>query len=230
VSGRPDIYGGKDPREVPIYSVSEVAHHLRLPRSTVQAWVRSRGGRAVFRRVIMPDDERGARLSFRNLVEIHVLSALRQYDIPLPRIRGALGFTREHIATERRFADKDIGRDRVDIFVQYLNSWVAVTSGGQLALKPVMESYLERVERDEEGLLRRLYPFVGERDARRIVAIDPRRKFGRPYLVEAGVETSVIASRYRAGEGIAALAADFDTTKAQIQGALRFEHWRPEVA
>jgi uncharacterized protein (DUF433 family) len=218
-----DIYGGQDPRNAPIYSVSEVAHHLRLPRSTVQAWVRSRGGRAPFRRVIMPDDARGAYLSFRNLVEIHVLSALRKYDIPLPRIRGALGFMREHFATEHPFADKDISTDRVNIFVQYLDSWIAVTGGGQLGLKPVIERYLERIERDEEGLLRRLYPFVGERDARRIVAIDPRRKFGKPYLVEAGVETSVIASRYRAGEGIAALASDFNTTKDQIEGALRFE-------
>ena len=41
-----DIYGGQDPRNAPIYSVSEVAHHLGLPGSTVQAWVKSRGGRA----------------------------------------------------------------------------------------------------------------------------------------------------------------------------------------
>lgn len=218
-----DIYGGQDPRNAPIYSVSEVAHHLRLPRSTVQAWVRSRGGPAPFRRVIIPDDGRGTLLSFRNLVEIHVLSALRQYQLPLPRIRGALGFMREHFETEHPFADRDISTDRVDIFVQYLDSWIAVTGGGQLALKPVIERYLERIERDQKGLLRRLYPFLGERDARRIVAIDPRCKFGRPYLVDAGVETAIIASRYHAGDGIAALAADFDTTKDQIEGALRFE-------
>ena len=227
---RPDIYGGKDPRQVPIYSVSEVAHHLRLPRTTVQAWVRSRGGPAPFRRVIVPDDGRGSMLSFRNLVEIHVLSALRQYTIPLPRIRGALGFMRQHFATEHPFADRDISTDRVDIFVQYLDSWIAVTSGGQLGLKPIMERYLERVERDEQGLLQRLYPFVGSRDARLIVAIDPRRKFGRPYLIDAGVETSIIISRRRAGETVAALAADFDTTKDQIEGALRFEEARQKAA
>ena len=93
-----------------------------------------------------------------------------------------------------------------------------------------MERYLKRIERDEVGLLRRLYPFVGTHDARRIVAIDPRRKFGRPYLVASGVETSVIASRYRAGESIGALAADFDTTKDQIDGALRFERAHQKAA
>jgi uncharacterized protein (DUF433 family) len=218
-----DINAGQDPRNVPIYSISDVAHHLRLPRSTVQAWVKSRGGSAPFRRVIMPDDARGARLSFRNLVEIHVLSALRQYDIPLPRIRGALGFMRERLGTDHPFADQDISTDRVEIFVQYLDSWIQVTGGGQLALKPIVERYLERIERDEEGLLQRLYPFVGDRDLRRVVAIDPSRKFGRPYLAEAGVETAIVASRYRAGEGVAVLAADFGTTTDLIKGALRFE-------
>ncbi len=134
-----DIYRGRDPRLVPIYSVADVAHHLRVPRSTVQAWVKSREG-------------------------------------PAP------------------------------------------------ALGPIIERYLERIERDEEGLLRRLFPFVDSNDTRRIVAIDPRRKFGRPYLVDAGVETSVIAGRRRAGESIATLAADFDTTKDCIEGALRFEN------
>jgi hypothetical protein len=40
-----DIYGGQDPRNAPIYSVSEVAHHLRLLRSTVRnrASVRRQG-------------------------------------------------------------------------------------------------------------------------------------------------------------------------------------------
>jgi uncharacterized protein (DUF433 family) len=221
---RPDIYGGKDPRQVPIYSVSEVAHHLRLARTTVQSWVRSRGGPAPFARVIVPDDKGlGQRLSFRNLVEVHVLSSLRGYDIPMPRVREAIGFMRDLFATDHPLADIQIHTDRAEIFVKYFGAIVTVSRGGQTALGPVVEQYLERIERDKAGLLQRLYPFVKDRDTARAVAIDPRRKFGRPYLVEVGVETSVIAGRYRAGEKIAAIAADFDTTKDLIERALRFE-------
>jgi uncharacterized protein (DUF433 family) len=218
-----DIYDGRDPRLVPIYSVGELAHHLRVPRSTVQAWVKSRGGQAPFERVIVPDDGVGARLSFRNLVEVHVLSSLRGYEIPMPRVREAIGFMRDLYETDHPLADIQLHTDRADVFVKYFGAVIAVTRGGQAALGPIIERYLERIERDEEGLLRRLYPFVDGDDTRRIVAIDPRRKFGRPYLVDAGVETSVIASRSRSGESIVALAADFDTTKDQIEGALRFE-------
>src|SRR5262249_45147350 len=37
-----DIYGGKDPREVPRYSTAEAAHYLRLPRATLASWVHGR--------------------------------------------------------------------------------------------------------------------------------------------------------------------------------------------
>lgn len=225
-----DFYRGQDPRTMPVYSVGEVAHHLRIPASTVRAWVKSRGGPSPFARVIVPDDGRGSRLSFQNLVEVHVLSSLRSYDIPLPRIREAIGFMRKQYDTEHPLADIQLLADGTDIFAHLFDAYIAVTRGGQVALKPVIEKYLHRIERDEKGLLRRLYPFVRDNSAERIIAIDPRRKFGRPYLVDAGVETSAIVSRYRAGESVEELARDFNTTKASIAGALRFENVEKKAA
>ena len=225
-----DIYSGQDPRSLPVYSVNEVAHHLRLPASTVRAWVRSRGGPSPFERVIVPDDGKGSRLSFQNLVEIHVLGSLRQYDIPLPRIREAIGFMRKQFGTDHPLADIQLHTAGTDIFAHYFDAFIAVTRGGQVALKPVIEKYLRRIERDEKGLLRRLYPFVDAKGAERVIAIDPRRKFGRPYLVDAGVETSVIVSRYRAGESVSERARDFNTTKSSIEGALRFENAAKKAA
>lgn len=225
-----DLYRGQDPRTVPVYSVGEVAHHLRLPASTVRAWVKSRGGPSPFARVIVPDDGKGSFLSFQNLVEVHVLSSLRSYEIPLPRIREAIGLMRKQYDTNHPLADIQLHSDGTDIFANYFDAYIAVSRGGQVALKPVIEKYLHRIERDEKGLLRRLYPFVDEKGSDRVIAIDPRCKFGRPYLVDAGVETSAIASRHRAGESVAELARDFDTTKAMIEGALRFENVAKKAA
>jgi uncharacterized protein (DUF433 family) len=228
VDAEKDIYGGSDPRTIPIYTVGEVARHLRLPASTVRSWVRSRGGPTPFQRVIVPDDGEGSRLSFRNLVEIHVLSSLRQYDIPLPRVRESIAMMKIVSGTDHPLVDTQMYTDRVHVFARYLDGLITLTRGGQMALEPVIDRYLARIDRDEEGLLRRLYPFVD--DDERVVAIDPRRKFGRPYLVEAGVETAAVASRYRAGESVEALAHDFATTKANIEGALRFERLIQQAA
>jgi uncharacterized protein (DUF433 family) len=225
-----DIYQGRDPRSLPIYSVGDVARHLRLPRSTVHAWVRSRAGSPLHRRVIVPDDQAGKQLSFRNLVEVHVLSSLRGYSVPMPQVREAIAFLRKDFDTEHPLAEIDLSTDHRDIFIDYFGTLMAISRGRQAALEPVVKQYLERVQRNEKGLLQRLYPFVNERDSRRIVAIDPQRKFGRPFLVAAGVKTSVIASRHRAGESVRDLAADFDTTKDLIEGAIRFESARQKAA
>src|SRR5260370_33769132 len=37
------LYGGRDPRELPNYSITEVASYLWVPRSTVSPWVKGMG-------------------------------------------------------------------------------------------------------------------------------------------------------------------------------------------
>jgi uncharacterized protein (DUF433 family) len=209
------FYGG-DPLLTPLYSVHDVAHHLRLPASSVRLWTKSRGG------VIVPADRKGVKLSFQNLTEVHVLSVLRNYHIPLRRIRAAISELREGLDTEHPLAEVQLETDRKDIFAWVFGTLVAVTGEhrGQAAIRPVLDRYLKRIERDD-GQLLRLYPLVKGED--RSVAIDPLRRFGKPYVVELGVETAAIASRFRAGEKIKAIAADFDATVGQIKQALRFE-------
>lgn len=33
-----DLYGGKDPREIPADSIGDAARYLRIPSSTIRAW------------------------------------------------------------------------------------------------------------------------------------------------------------------------------------------------
>lgn len=74
-SSRLDIYGGRDPADVPAYSITQAARWLQIPRSTTRAWALGQEG---FRGVIRIADPRSKTLSFRNLVELHVLAALRR--------------------------------------------------------------------------------------------------------------------------------------------------------
>lgn len=207
-------FPGGDPRLLPIYSVHDVAHHLGLAPTTVRSWALG---------VLIPADRAGSLLSFQNLTEVHVLSALRGRNIPLRAIRKAVDYLRAELGTDHPLADAELHTDRTEILCVCFGTLVSATSEGQVAMRPVLEPYLERVERDPSGLLRRLFPIVAETPEERLVTIDPFRKFGRPYLVDVGVETSAIAGRFRAGETVADLAADFEATEAQIEGALRFE-------
>jgi DNA-binding transcriptional regulator YiaG len=64
-----------DAREVAAYTVGEAAHYLGVPKSTLRSWFAGQRG---FRAVIKPADAKALGLSFTNLVEAYVLTAIRR--------------------------------------------------------------------------------------------------------------------------------------------------------
>jgi len=85
------------------------------------------------------------------------------------------------------------------------------------------------LEYTSAGLPVRLFPFTRKRlpvdslDEPRAVVIDPLVSFGRPILSGTGIPTSVIAERYKAGEGIEELAEDYGRPSLEIEEAIRCE-------
>ena len=81
-----------DAREVASYGVMEAAHYLRIPRTTIRDWVSGRHYRSITgvrfsKPIIQVPDPDMKLLSFMNLVEIHVLDAIRRkHDIPLEKV------------------------------------------------------------------------------------------------------------------------------------------------
>lgn len=161
-------------------------------------------------------------MSFANLVELHVLSALRGKQVRVERIRSATAFIRREMKTEHPLADVDTHTDCVDVYVEYLGRLVNASTS-EVALRPLIERYLERIDRDEAGLANRLFPLTRDDGGPRVIVIDPARRFGRPVLASTNVETSAIAERFFAGEDTKALAADFAVDEREVEEAVRFE-------
>ncbi len=223
-----DIYGGKRPRDLPFYSVTEAARIVRVPAATLRTWVLGRpyptsGGKKQWPPLIRAADPTAKRVSFANLVELHVLSVLRGKKVRVDRIRSATAFIRKEMGTEHPFADVDTSTDCASVYVEYLGRLLNASTS-ETALRPLVQQYLERIDRDERGLAARLFPIT--RDDRlnvRAVLIDPARRFGRPVLAAANVETEVIAERFLAGDSATDLAADFGVELGDIEEAVRFE-------
>ena len=85
--------------------------------------------------------------------------------------------------------------------------------------------FLKRIDRDEARAAIRLYPFTRPRieTSPKLIAIDPQRRFGRPFLMERGIETWVIASRHQAGDSMDELVEDFRVSAESIEEAIRYE-------
>ena len=229
------FYRGRDPREVPLYSLAEAAHHLHLPPVTLRQWVAGRdyeGGAGHSDPVIYRPDPKDSRLSFNNLVEAHVLRALRvKHSISMQHLRRALDYAQRQCGIDRLLIRPELRAAAGDLFLNRYGELLNLNKAGQYGMQVILERYLQRIVRDEaDRLPARLYPFPAvesEGDAdKRVVTIDPRLSYGRPSIARKGISTAIIAERVNAGEEPKDLAYYYDLSEEEISEALVYEFRR----
>jgi len=217
------IYHGRSPVEVPAYTIPEAAQWLAVAPSTVRAWLLGQGG---FRAVVEIADRDSKTLSFRNLVELHVLAAIRRkHKVSLQRVRKAVEFMERSLAVPHPLSSARMLTDGRDLLVEACGNYLNVSRKGQGEMRELLQAYLERIEHSPDGTPARLYPFTRKdvmHDPRSVV-IDPLVEFGRPCLVATGIPTIEVADRYKAGESIDSIAADYGRQREQIEEAIRYE-------
>lgn len=221
-----------DPREAPSYGILEAAHYLNIPKATLRSWVLGRNyptnhGAQSFRPLLTIADEKHKLLSFINLVEAHVLAAIRRkHNIELPKIRSALEYTQSKLGVARPLAEQQFETDGVNLFVEKLGELISVSENGQHAMRAILITHLKRIERDPRGVPIKLFPFTRStrnNDERQAIVIDPSISFGRPSLSNTGIPTAILAERYKAGDSIDSLAEDYGARRDAIEEAIRCE-------
>jgi uncharacterized protein (DUF433 family) len=226
-----DPYEGRDPREIPAYSVAEAAHYLSIPENTVRSWVSGRSfpGKTGQRRssaLVQAAGLRPRELSFVNLLELHVLAAIRrQHGVDMARVRAAVRHLEQHFNSSHPLVDQEMLTDGTDLFTRRLGSLVNLSQEGQLAIREMLDAHLQRIDRDARGLAIRLYPFTraGVADGPRLVVIDPRLAFGRPVLAGSRIPTTDVFERFKAGDSLDTLVAEYGRPTEEIQEAIRYE-------
>ncbi|NWF83267.1 MAG: DUF433 domain-containing protein [Bryobacteraceae bacterium] len=165
--------------------------------------------------VIHLDDPKGRYLSFINLVEAHVLAAIRRrHGVRLPQVRRALDYVRREFDLKRPLIDQAFQTGGLDLFVERYGQMINASRQRQQAMKEIISVYLQRIERDTRGLPIKLYPFtrdtesgVSPKSDPRLVVMSPTMSFGRPVIVGTGIPVSAIYERYTAGEASPCCAA-----------------------
>jgi uncharacterized protein (DUF433 family) len=234
------VDGGKrtltrqDLRDVPAYTPAQVARYLRLPVATVRAWAvgqpwHRRGSHGFFKPVIQGQRTKsGLAFSFVNLVELHVLSALRRINqLPLGKVRKSLDYlARRYPGVTHPLADLDLLTDGLDLWLEELGSLVAISASGQTGIRDVLETRLRRVEREQSGRALRLFPFTrsaASADEPRVIVIDPRISFGSPVLSATGIPTRILEQRFTDGDSVEHLSRDYGLSRDEIEEAIRWE-------
>ena len=226
------IFNTADPRDIPAYSISEAAHYLGVPTSTLRSWFAGQtyhhdGERRQFHAVIRPADPKSHSLSFSNLVEAYVLTAIRRkHHIGLPTIRRSINYLVKKLGSKRPLLEEQFATHGADLFVERVGQIINLSKNGQIEMADLIRAYLERIERDAKGVPIKLYPFMRSQPPReqpRTVVIDPRVSFGRPVVAGTGIPTAVLAEQFKAGDTVPVLAKDYGASEEAVWDAIRCE-------
>lgn len=166
------------------------------------------------------------RLSFPNLVEAHVLRALRtRHEVPMSAIRTALDYAENQFDIKRLLLRNDLRTAAGTVFIERLGQLIDLGRSGQIVLKELLDAHLKRIDRDVDGWPLRLFPVNTARGVAgpRIVAVDPRIAFGRPFISGKGVRTLTIVERLDADEAREVVAADYQLEDREIDEAILYE-------
>lgn len=195
----------------PAYGMVEAAFYLRLPYQTVRGWVSDDG-------VVRTPSE--GRLSYANLLELHVLKALRKvHGLTMQSIRRGLSSYALESSSDHPLLDVRLRTDGYSLILQDGESYLNLSRNRQLAMKGIISIFLQRIE--PAGF----FPFVVSEKATepRNILITPQVAFGKPVLAGTGILAEVIAGRFAARDSIEDLSAEYGIAQSLIEEAIRWE-------
>lgn len=225
-----------DSREVPRYSVREVALYFRLRPRTVHTWFFGRSykvnGREKFwspLAVPATHNPHGDSLSFYNLAEAHILSACRHdFSIAVPSIREAIDVMAKQYESPRHpLLAREFETHGRQLFVRELQERgeqliVRVSKGIQLAFPDVLAAYLKRIVRDKQEFPTRVFPVLDHDLTKKPIVIAFGIAASRPTIAGTGVRVAAIWNRHQAGDSPEELADDYGIDEEKIRKAIDY--------
>jgi uncharacterized protein (DUF433 family) len=205
----------------PAYHVVEAARYARTTTQTIGNWGRLRGNQynAISRR------RARTALSYLQLIEVGVVAAIRKSGVVLPKIRQAREYLCTEFGSEFPFAHYRFKTDGKSLFMDYdqivksdKDKLLALNENGQLAWNEILSGLLQEFEYDQDiGTVLRWK--VDGIDSP--IRLDPRIAFGAPQI--NGIATWVLRERWKSGESLSDISADYELSIQLVASALRFE-------
>jgi uncharacterized protein (DUF433 family) len=220
------------PLEERLYSIGEAARFLLITSTRLRRWLE--GGRIAgrwYEPVIRPEPTGDDSVTWAEFVEASLLREYRR-RVSLQQLRPLIDGLRQEFGVVHPLAHfepiVDVSRRELLVELQRLHHideelYLARPTDPQHGVYQIqwtapVESWLERVEFDEEGVARRMRP-MGPGDP---VIIDPGVTFGIPQV--RGIRTETLAEAYATTRlGVDEMASEWDMDADEIEAALRWE-------
>lgn len=215
----PDLRANDRRVSVPLYTIAEAAQYVGLPYSTLQSWINPGGGKEP---LVTSLARKGydASIPFIGLAEAFVLQAARGAGVPRHRIRPGVEAVRTELGLEHVLASRLLYTDGAELLVRYAaeDEDLEVARTRQRQLTETVMHQLRLITYAGDGYAARLQlPGYGPAD----VIVDPAVAFGYPVVKGKGARVKDVLERFWAGEGLHAIAYDFELKEEAVEALLR---------
>ncbi len=220
-------------QDFPIYTISEAAAYLAMPKDTLRYWVCEHPVWAIAGR-----DLPTTLLSFRDLTQAYYVEVVRRhFNLSLRKTREVI----EEAKKESR-ARYPLLADNILVFYGHVimdkkasrrqpRRLVDLTHNRQLFFE-VIEPFATRLRWDRKGQLAQLFPWrywTGDvKDKKRPVSIAPDIMSGKLVITGTRIPVEVVVQRASEGEDIPSLAKDYRLSVDSITEAM--SHLVPQAA
>jgi uncharacterized protein (DUF433 family)/DNA-binding transcriptional MerR regulator len=218
-----------------IYTISAAADLVGVSRQKVRGWVtgypRTKVPPIIENEVGWLNDR--VAFSFANLMEIKFIAFFEGAGIRPSHIRSIMGEVRDALDHPHPFATKLVFRtDGHKIVAE-----IVLKNSGKLIYDLrsknyemhtiVMETLMEGVVYDAEGIARAWYP---RQSMAPNVIVHPKFAFGQPILRDSQIPTQTIADAVKSEGGVRAVARWYEIPEKQVREAVKFQAALREAA
>ena len=153
-----------------------------------------------------------------------MVQAFRRTELPLQRIRRALEVLANQGELVHALASRRLYTDGAQVLFDYAKDTedgqlrlLTVVVSGQRVFHEVIAHYLQRIKFSGDDWATELIVPVTEN---RVLRILPGVADGDPLFIHGGAPLSAVMSRYRAGEAVHSIAADFGVPESELLEAI----------
>lgn len=224
---------------VPLYTVAEAARYVRVPESAYGTWAKGYdrvldgGRRHVHGEPVitaLPAGRGRLTIPFIGLAESMVLAAFRKAGVSLQHIRQTIPALKQQVGLDHALASERLYTDGAAILYDFARrtplaedaaeelAGLTRVVDGRRVFAEVVRDYLRRITYADDGWAAQLVLPSGDRE---LLRIRPDQAGGRPLFVRGRARLEDAVSRWRAGDRIAEIAADFEVPAEDLEDALR---------
>lgn len=197
-----------------IYDLVEAARMLQRDPYTIARWTQ---GAESLHPVSQPS------LCFLDVISLHVISRLRQENVPLKEIRRGGRYLANKLNTPYPFAHQQLATAGAAFFGTLpendesgLENWYDLGKWGQGSFQETIQDVLQPIAFGSDQLARVWRPAEG-------VLVNPLVQAGAPCIEGTRVPTRLIADLISRGESATAIANDLDLEISQVKAAIAYE-------